>query len=332
MDLDLPERFNMFKESDFDSNINLSIEIPILNCKNDKLFIESRDLFDRYCENNKDANILIPLKFMSKTIVEDIYDKDCIGCSYTNAFEYLDGQDIYFKIKKDIYDKLMLEKYTYRCLLVATESAYDLESKYAPKNLIFIHQDANDIEKIKSEFYFLLVRNDEVMTYEMFMTDYNSSLKRKDYISWDEYFMGIAQLSSMRSKDPKTQVGACIVKDNKILSIGYNGFPIKCSDNVFPWNNEPIDGEVKDLYVVHAELNAILNYKGGNLSNSTMYVLMFPCNECAKAIIQSGIKTVIYMKDYKQSEKAKAAKRMFDAAGIQYFKYTLSNRNISFNL
>ena len=112
------------------------------------------------------------------------------------------------------------------------------------------------------------------------------SVKREDYISWDEYFMGVAALSAMRSKDPGTQVGACIVSPaNKILSMGYNGFPIGCSDDDFPWNREgdPLDN--KYFYSTHSELNAILNYRGGSLEGCKIYVTLFPCNECAKAII-----------------------------------------------
>ena len=119
------------------------------------------------------------------------------------------------------------------------------------------------------------------------------STKRQDYISWDEYFMGVAMLSGMRSKDPNTQVGACIVSDkHKILSMGYNGFPTGCSDDDFPWVREGDDN--KYFYSTHSELNAILNYRGGSLEGSTIYVTLFPCNECAKAIIQCGIREVVY--------------------------------------
>ena len=122
--------------------------------------------------------------------------------------------------------------------------------------------------------------------------------KRKDYISWDEYFMGVAILSGMRSKDPNSQVGACIVsEDNKILSLGYNGFPKGCSDDEFPWAREGEALDTKYLYVTHSELNAILNYRGGSLEGAKLYVSLFPCNECAKAIIQSGIKTIVYDND-----------------------------------
>ncbi|MGN0291112.1 MAG: deoxycytidylate deaminase [Lachnospiraceae bacterium] len=154
--------------------------------------------------------------------------------------------------------------------------------------------------------------------------------KRKDYISWDEYFMGVAMLSGMRSKDPNTQVGACIVStDHKILSMGYNGFPKGCSDDEFPWAREGEPLENKYFYTTHSELNAILNYRGGSLEGSTLYVSLFPCNECAKAIIQSGIKTVVYDEDkYKNTPGVIASKRMLDAAGVEYRKYQHTNREI----
>ena len=152
--------------------------------------------------------------------------------------------------------------------------------------------------------------------------------KRQDYITWDEYFMGVAKLSARRSKDPNTQVGACIVSaDNKILSMGYNGFPIGCSDDEFPWAREGDPLESKYFYVAHSELNAILNYRGGSLEGSKLYVSLFPCNECAKAIIQAGIKTVIYADDkYKGTPGNMASKRMFDAAGVRYYQYQATGR------
>ena len=154
--------------------------------------------------------------------------------------------------------------------------------------------------------------------------------KRKDYISWDEYFMGVAMLSGMRSKDPNTQVGACIVsQDHKILSMGYNGFPAGCSDDDFPWAREGEPLENKYFYTTHSELNAILNYRGGSLEGSTLYVSLVPCNECAKAIIQSGIKTIVYDEDkYKNTPGVIASKRMLDAAGVTYRKYQHTNREI----
>ncbi|MCR5485304.1 MAG: dCMP deaminase family protein [Clostridiales bacterium] len=144
--------------------------------------------------------------------------------------------------------------------------------------------------------------------------------KRKDYLSWDEYFMGIALLSSNRSKDPNTRVGACIVnQDKKIMSVGYNGLPSGCSDDEFPWEREGETYDTKYPYVCHAELNAILNNGGGSLRDCKIYVALFPCNECAKAIIQSGIREVIYLSDkYADTVSTKASKRMFDAAGVKY--------------
>lgn len=158
--------------------------------------------------------------------------------------------------------------------------------------------------------------------------------KRQDYISWDEYFMGVAILSGMRSKDPNTQVGACIVsQDNKILSMGYNGFPIGCSDDDFPWTREGDPLENKYFYTTHSELNAILNYRGGSLEGAKLYVSLFPCNECAKAIIQSGIKTIVYDSDkYAMTPSTIASKRMLDAAGVTYYKYEHTHRDVHIEL
>ena len=157
--------------------------------------------------------------------------------------------------------------------------------------------------------------------------DNNLSKKRADYISWEEYFMAIAKLSAMRSKDPSTQVGACIVsQDNRILSIGYNGAPNGFSDDQFPWSREGENLDTKYPYVCHAELNAILNYRGSkkDLENAKIYVDLFPCNECAKAIIQSGIKEVIYLSDkYAMSENNIASRRLLDSCGVKYKKISL---------
>ena len=152
--------------------------------------------------------------------------------------------------------------------------------------------------------------------------------KRKDYISWDEYFMSIAKLSAMRSKDPSTLVGACIVSyDNRILSIGYNGAPNGFDDERFPWAREGKNLDTKYPYVCHAELNAILNYRGSkkDLESAKIYVDLFPCNECAKIIIQSGIKEVIYLSDkYANSENNIASRRLMDECGVIYKKIDLS--------
>ena len=144
-------------------------------------------------------------------------------------------------------------------------------------------------------------------------------MKRTDYLSWDEYFMGVASLSANRSKDPNTRVGACIVNDDKrIVSIGYNGFPRGASDDIFPWNN---DGDLLDskyAYVVHAEANAILNATA-SVKDTTIYVTLFPCHECSKLIIQSGIKRIVYTSNkYSHTESHKAAVKMLDAAGVKY--------------
>ena len=146
-------------------------------------------------------------------------------------------------------------------------------------------------------------------------------MKSTNYISWDTYFMGVALLSSYRSKDPNTKVGACIVNQQKrIIGIGYNGFPYGCSDDEFPWERNGDYLDCKYPYVVHAEPNAILN-STTSLENAILYVTLFPCNECAKLIIQAGIKEVVFLEDkYASSESIIASKRMFDAVGIKYRK------------
>lgn len=159
-------------------------------------------------------------------------------------------------------------------------------------------------------------------------------MKRENYLSWDEYFMGVAFLSSMRSKDPSTQVGACIVdRENKIISMGYNGMPRCCDDDEYPWAREGAALESKYIFVCHAELNAILNCHGGSLKNAVCYTTLFPCNECAKAIIQSGITEVVYLSDkYAESDSTVAAKRMFDSANVKYRAFKSSKKTINFEL
>lgn len=158
--------------------------------------------------------------------------------------------------------------------------------------------------------------------------------KRDDYISWSEYFMGIAHLSGMRSKDPSTQVGACIVSnENKILSVGYNGFPTGCSDDEFPWARDGEELETKYPYVTHGEMNAILNYRGGSLEGTKLYVSLFPCNECTKAIIQAGIKKIVYDSDkYALSPSTIASKKMLEAAGVSYEQYQRAGRVIKLDI
>ena len=160
--------------------------------------------------------------------------------------------------------------------------------------------------------------------------------QRKDYLNWEQYFMGIAKLSAMRSKDPNTQVGACIVgDDNRILSIGYNGCPNGFSDENFPWDREGEPLNTKYLYVCHAEMNAILNYRGNrkDLENARVYVDLFPCNECAKLIIQSGIKEVIYLSDkYAKTDGVIASKRLFDTCGVKYTQMAPVGKEIKIDL
>ena len=157
-------------------------------------------------------------------------------------------------------------------------------------------------------------------------------MKRGDYINWNEYFMGVAMLAARRSKDPNTQVGACIVSpENIIISTGYNGMPKGCSDDEFPWDRT--GEETKYPYVVHAELNAILNANGRSLKGSRLYVALFPCNECAKAIIQSGVSEVVYLSDkYTGTPMNVASKRMLDAAGVKYTQLRAATKSITLSL
>ena len=160
-------------------------------------------------------------------------------------------------------------------------------------------------------------------------------MKNKNYITWDQYFMAVAKLSAHRSKDPHTQVGCCIVnKDNRIVSLGYNGMPQGCDDDIYPWERTRKNQlENKYLYVVHSELNAILNARGRELSGCKLYVTLFPCNECAKAIIQSGIKEVIYEEDlYPDLPLTIAAKKMFKSAKVKLTKVIKANKKIEIKL
>lgn len=155
--------------------------------------------------------------------------------------------------------------------------------------------------------------------------------KRNDYIEWNDYFMAMAFLAAKRSKDPSTQVGACIVnEDKKIVGVGYNGFPIGCSDDQFPWGkNTHNPSESKYMYVCHAEVNAVLNKLSADLKNCTLYVALFPCNECAKVIIQSRLKEIIYLSDkHAHKPEVVASKRMLDAAGIKYKQYKPSCKRL----
>lgn len=156
-------------------------------------------------------------------------------------------------------------------------------------------------------------------------------MKRTDYISWDEYFMGIALLSAMRSKDNSTQVGACIVNDqHRILSIGYNGMPNGCDDDDMPWERSGATSlDTKYPFVCHAELNAILNSASRDFRDCTLYVTLFPCNECTKAVIQSGIKRIVYLDNkYADTESTKASVIMFEKCGVSFEQYNPTERSI----
>ncbi|XP_057186659.1 deoxycytidylate deaminase isoform X1 [Triplophysa rosa] len=145
--------------------------------------------------------------------------------------------------------------------------------------------------------------------------------KRQDYLEWPEYFMAVAFLSAQRSKDPNSQVGACIVnQENKIVGIGYNGMPNGCDDDLLPWSRSADNKlDTKYPYVCHAELNAIMNKNSADVKGCTMYVALFPCNECAKLIIQAGIKDVIYLSDkYHDSPEMTASRRLLNLAGVAY--------------
>ncbi|MEA2030847.1 MAG: dCMP deaminase family protein [candidate division Zixibacteria bacterium] len=159
--------------------------------------------------------------------------------------------------------------------------------------------------------------------------------KRTDYISWEEYFMAIAKLSAKRSKDPNTQVGACIVNvSNRIIGIGYNGFPVGCSDDELPWGRDGDFLDTKYPYVCHAEMNAITNASNKpELEGAKMYVSLFPCNECAKLIVQVGIKEVVYLSDmYHENSVFVAARRIFDMAGVTYRQLHPAHTDIELKL
>jgi dCMP deaminase len=179
----------------------------------------------------------------------------------------------------------------------------------------FINCNAKGFHKcFKTTFHIIFTQISQSILFKM--------SKRTNYISWDEYFMGVALLSAKRSKDPATQVGACIVNNkNKIVGAGYNGLPAGCDDNEFPWEKQGDFLQTKYPYVCHAELNAILNNIGMDLHGCRIYTALFPCNECAKAIIQSGITEVIFLSDkYNGSDTSLASRRMLDTAGVQYRK------------
>lgn len=165
------------------------------------------------------------------------------------------------------------------------------------------------------------------------MTDSGKAVNtpRSDYLGWDEYFMAVAFLSAQRSKDPNSQVGACITNnEKKIVGIGYNGMPNGCKDSDLPWGKTDNWLESKYPYVCHAELNAVLNKNSSDVKGCKIYVALFPCNECAKVIIQSGIKEVVYYSDkYHLKPTMVASKRLFDLAGVTYRQYVPEKKKIT---
>ena len=189
-------------------------------------------------------------------------------------------------------------------------------------NVILDKQKQEQNGKRKSNFSISQIVSPMIMTPKS-----NLNVKRQDYLKWDEYFMFISLLSSMRSKDPNTQVGACIVNiDKKIVGIGYNGFPWGCCDDILPWQRKDLisndENNTKYPYVCHAEMNAILNKNESSLKDCTMYVVLFPCNECAKLIIQSRISKIVYFYDkYKNTKKVIASKRLLDMAKVKYVQF-----------
>lgn len=146
--------------------------------------------------------------------------------------------------------------------------------------------------------------------------------KRENYLTWQEYFITIAQVCALRSKDPSTQVGTVIVNKNKeIIATGYNGLPWGCHDDNYPWENDDKNWlETKYPYVVHAEANAIIHARQ-NCFGFSLYTTLFPCGECAKLIIQSGIKEIYYSSDkHNEKEEVIVAKRMLKDAGIVFIQ------------
>jgi len=263
-------------------------------------------------------------------IVEQIYEKaktaggDCIIESIRTP-----GEIDTLKEKGDFYliavDADINKRYERSLSRQSETDRTNFEEFLRNEKREMFSEDPNkqNLSKCISLANFVIMNNGTIEELKEQVNDILSKLgrseKRKGYIGWDEYFMGIALLSAQRSKDPNTQVGACIAnKDKKIVGVGYNGFPIGCSDEDLPWAREGGFLETKYAYVCHAELNAILN-STKNLQGCKIYVYMFPCNECAKAIIQSGINKIIYLTDkYADTDFVKAAKKMLDLAGVKY--------------
>ena len=274
---------------------------------------------------------------------------------YMKVFKNNNPIEIYYTLIKDINDSQ--EELTKVCELL---SIYNISIKLIKFNSINELKNSENeqiwIDKISKEFANIDIKSISLPTitskeftnhyyYPMIETDEDKikfdkwknehqmlELQRQDVLNWDEYFMAIAKLSAMRSKDPNTQVGACIVsKDNRILSTGYNGAPNGYLDECFPWNRDGDELNSKYIYVIHAERNAILNYRGSRkeFEDGKIYVDLFPCNECAKEIIQAGIKEVIYLSDkYANTPSTIASKRLFDICKVHYRQLNKENQKV----
>ncbi len=145
---------------------------------------------------------------------------------------------------------------------------------------------------------------------------------RPNAISWDECFTRIARVIAERSKDPSTQAGAVIVdQNNVVVGLGYNGFPRGVDNDKFPWEREGDFLNTKYAYVCHSEENAVYN-SNKSTKGCKIYCTLFPCNECAKTLIQNGIVEVIFESDkYHEVDAFVASRRMLDAAGVKYRQY-----------
>ncbi len=204
-----------------------------------------------------------------------------------------------------------------------------------PKNISFPQNEINSVDlKLKNAILIL----EKEANYKVSFSE-PTTRKRQSYLSWDDYFICIAYLSAQRSKDPNTQVGACIVNSMKrIAGVGYNGMPTGCSDDILPWNrvstsNNGEGEETKYLYVCHAEANAILNKGAADIQGSTIYVDLFPCNECAKLIIQAGIKEVVYLRDtYHDDERCRASRIMFQMSGVTFRQHRPAVKQVLLDL
>lgn len=272
--------------------------------------LKQNDLINKDKKIFKDDNVITLLYLISNNYKEELKNISLFLSKYKLPIRIY----YYEKINKEIKNWIKENKN----IVVETKI---LEENKIKNNYIFKH------------YYEEFDKEEEKEKYEKWKTKHQIFEKeRKDYLNWDEYFMAVAKLSAKRSKDPNTQVGATIVSsDNRILSIGYNGTPNGYKDEAFPWMREGDKLQTKYMYVVHAERNAILNYRGHrkDFENSKIYVDLFPCNECAKEIIQSGIKEVIYLSDkYKDTEETIASKRLFDVCGVKYRQLSLENKKI----